>query len=147
MENPRREGKKLIKDIRNLFRLKQEQNDTAIKGKRNLFRLNTKITGIGEIILRNTKNLFEYEKEKENYYKPTGVNNFWSSNYIEYKSNSDENRILSVGENLDKIRQYSRGIINDLKQSDTWKNQFTITANFISSKDDHDNYHVQTFRK
>ena len=119
MENPRREGKKLIKDIRNLFRLKQEQNDTAIKGKRNLFRLNTKITGIGEIILRNTKNLFEYEKEKENYYKPTGVNNFWSSNYIEYKSNSDENRILSVGENLDKIRQYSRGIINDLKQSDT----------------------------
>ena len=147
MENPRREGKKLIKDIRNLFRLKQEQNDTAIKGKRNLFRLNTKITGIGEIILRNTKNLFEYEKEKENYYKPTGVNNFWSSNYIDYKSNSDENRILSVGENLDKIRQYSRGIINDLKQSDTWKNQFTITANFISSKDDHDHYHVQTFRK
>ena len=147
MENPRREGKKLIKDIRNLFRLKQEQNDTAIKGKRNLFRLNTKITGIGEIILRNTKNLFEYEKEKENYYKPTRVNNFWSSNYIEYKSNSDENRILSVGENLDKIRQYSRGIINDLKQSDIWKNQFTITVNFISSKDDHDHYQVQTFKK
>ena len=139
--------KKLIKDIRNLFILKQEQNDTAIKGKRNLFRLNTKITEIREIILRNTKNLFEYEKEKEHYYKPAGVNNFWSSNYIECKSNSDENRILSVGENLDKIRQYSRGIINDLKQSDTWKNQFTIIVNFISSKYDHDHYHVQTFKK
>ena len=39
MENPRREGKKLIKDIRNLFRLKQEQNDTAMKDIRNQFRL------------------------------------------------------------------------------------------------------------
>ena len=33
-------------------------------------------------------------------------NNSWSNNYIEYKSNSDKNRILSVEENLDKIRSY-----------------------------------------
>ena len=31
MENPRYEEEKIIKDIRNLFRLKKEQNDTAIK--------------------------------------------------------------------------------------------------------------------
>ena len=60
-------------------------------------------------------------KKKENYYKPVKVNNFWSNNYIEYKSNSDRNKILSVEEYLDKIRPYLKDIINDLKKSDTWK--------------------------
>ena len=36
MNNPRSEEGKIIKDIRNLFRLKKELNDTAIK---DLFRL------------------------------------------------------------------------------------------------------------
>ena len=44
MENPRSEEEKIIKDIRNLFRLK--------KG----------VKGIKDIALRNIKNLFEYEK-------------------------------------------------------------------------------------
>ena len=39
MENPRSEEEKVIKDIRNLFRLKQEQNDTVVKDIRNQFRL------------------------------------------------------------------------------------------------------------
>ena len=38
MENPRPEGEKIIKDIRNLLRLKKELNYTAIKDIRNLFR-------------------------------------------------------------------------------------------------------------
>ena len=41
-----------------------------------------------------------YEKEEENYYKPVKVNTFWSNNYIEYKSNGDKNKILSVEEDL-----------------------------------------------
>ena len=44
--------------------------------------------------------------------------------------------MLSVEEYFDKIRPYLRDIINDLKQSDTWKIQLTITINFISSKYD-----------
>ena len=39
MKNLRPEEEKIIKGIRNLFRLKKEQNDTAIKTVRNLFRL------------------------------------------------------------------------------------------------------------
>ena len=65
MENPRSEEEKIIKDIRNIFRLKKE------------------VKGIKDIALRNIKNIFEYEKEEENY-KPVRVNNFWSNNYIEY---------------------------------------------------------------
>ena len=57
----------------------------------------------------------EYEKEEGKYCKSVRVNNFWSNNYIEYKSNGDKNRMLSVEEYLDKIRPYLRNIINDLK--------------------------------
>ena len=147
MRNPRSEEEKIIKYIRNLFRLNKEQNDTAIKDIRNLFRLKKEIKGIKDIVLRNIKNLFEYEKEEEICYKPVRVNNFWSNNYIEYKSNGDKNRILSVEKYFDKIRAYLRDIINDLKQSDTWKIQLTITINFISSKDDNDEEHVMHSKK
>ena len=112
MENPSSEEEKIIKDIRNLFRQKKEQSDTAIKDMRNLK------NEVKDIVLRNVKNLFEFEKE-ENYYKPVRVNNFWSNNYIEYKSKGDKNRILSIEEYLDKIRPYLKDIINDLKKSDT----------------------------
>ena len=68
-----------------------------------------------------SKNLFEYEKQEQNYYKAVRVNNIWSNNYIEHKINSNKNRVLSVDEYLDKIWPYLKGIINDLKKSDTWK--------------------------
>ena len=37
MENPRSEEENTLKDTTNLFRLKKEQNDTAIKYIRNIF--------------------------------------------------------------------------------------------------------------
>ena len=58
MKNLRSEEEKTIKDRRNLFRIKKE------------------VKGIKDIILRNTKNLLEYEKEEENCYKPVRINNF-----------------------------------------------------------------------
>ena len=64
MKNPRPKEEKIIKGIRNLFRLKKEIKDT---------------------VLRNINKLFEYEKEEENYYKPVRVHNFWNNNYIKYK--------------------------------------------------------------
>ena len=42
IENPQCKEEKSIKYIKNLFRLKEEQNDTAIKDIRNLFRLKKK---------------------------------------------------------------------------------------------------------
>ena len=61
------------------------------------------------------------------YYKPVRVNNFWSNNYIECKSNGDKNRILPVDEYLDKIRQYLKDITNELKKSDALKIKLTVT--------------------
>ena len=52
----------IVKDIRNLFSLKKEQNDTAIIDMRNLFRLKKKeIKGIKDIVFRNIRNVFEYK--------------------------------------------------------------------------------------
>ena len=39
MENPRVKIEKINKSIRNLFRLKKEQNDTATEDIRNIFRI------------------------------------------------------------------------------------------------------------
>ena len=47
MENPKSEEEKIIKDIRNLFKLTKE------------------IIGIKDIVLRSIKTLFEYEKEED----------------------------------------------------------------------------------
>ena len=41
--------------------------------------------------------------------------NFWSNNYIEYESNGDGNKTLSVEEYLNEIRPYLKDIINNLK--------------------------------
>ena len=105
MENPRSEEEKIMEDIRNHFRLKKKLNDTATKDIRKLFKLK-RIKQIKYIKLQDVKNLFEHEEEEENYYNPVKVNDFLSKNYIEYKSNSDINKRLSLEEYLNKIRPY-----------------------------------------
>ena len=124
----------MIKDIRNLFRLERKLNYTAIKDIRNPLILNKETKEIKYIILWDIKNLFENEEdEEENYYKPVREKNFWRSNYIEYKSNGDINKRLSVEEYLNKVRPYLKDLINNVKKSDTWKIQLTIANNVISS--------------
>ena len=113
----------------------EEENIT--KDIRNHFRLEKETEAIKDRILRDFKNFFEHE-EAENYYKPVRLSNFWSNNYIEYKSNGDRNKTLSVEEYLNKIRPYLKDIINNLKKSDTWKIQLTIANNFISSIDNNE---------
>ena len=72
---------------------------------------------------------------EENNYKLVRVSNFWSNNYIEYKSNSDRNKAISVEECINKSRPYLKDIINNLKKFDAWKIQLTIRNIFISSID------------
>ena len=57
-----------------------------------------------------------YEHKQGNYYKLLGVSNFWSNNYIEYKSFSDRNKTLPVEKHLNKIRPYLKDI-NNLKKN------------------------------
>ena len=66
MESLSIEEENIIKDIRNIFRLKKEHNLTAIKGIRNLFRQDKETKAIKDRILRDIKNIFEHEKKKKN---------------------------------------------------------------------------------
>ena len=63
MENQKPEEEKIIKDIRNLFRLKKELNYTAIKDITNIFRLEKETKAIKNRIIRDIKSLFEHEEE------------------------------------------------------------------------------------
>ena len=63
MENPRPEEDKIIKDIRNIFRLKKELNYSAIIYIRNLFKLEKDTKAIKDRILRDIKNFFEHGEE------------------------------------------------------------------------------------
>ena len=133
-----------IKENRNLFRLKNETGNTAVKDKINLFTLKNENNAVKNRIIRDIRSLFENEEE---YYKPVRVGNLWSNNYIEYESNSDKYKTLSVEEYiLHNIRLYLKDIINNLKKSDTGKIQLTIAIDFISSKGN-DEEHVMHSKK
>ena len=83
--------------------------------------LDFKKKSIKDRIIRDIRNLFE--NEGEYYYKPVGVGNFWSNNYIEYESIADR-KTLSI-ETI--IKRY-----NKLTQkSDTCKIQSTTTKKFV----------------
>ena len=69
---------------------------------------------IRQRLLRDIRNPFE--QEKEDYYKPEKVGNFWSNNYIEYEINSDRNVTLLLEEYLNKIWPHLR----DIKSEKTW---------------------------
>ena len=73
--------------------------------------------------------------KKKKVIKLVRVSNFSSNNYIEYESNCDRNKTISVEEYLNKVRSYLKGIINNLKISDTCEIQLTIANNSISSID------------
>ena len=85
----------IIKDVRNLFRLEKERDDTAIRGIRNLFLLLEKETKVIKgRILGDIRNTFKHEGS---YYKPVREGNFWRT---------DRNKALSVEEYLNKIKPY-----------------------------------------
>ena len=85
--------KKRNKEIRG----KKEINDILIKDR----------------IIKDIRRLFEQEND-DYYFKLKIVSNFWNNNYIEYESNSDRNKILSLDEYLNKIEPYLTNVIIDL---------------------------------
>ena len=70
---------------------------------------------IRDKIIRYIKTLLEQE---EDYYKPERVRNSWKNNYIEYESNGNKNRNLSLDKDLPKIKPHFRNIIINLQSSE-----------------------------
>ena len=61
-------------------------------------------------MLRDIRTLYE---SNEDYCKPMGTSNAFSSNYIEYESNGDKDKPLSIEEYLNEIRLYLNNLIDD----------------------------------
>ena len=68
---------------------------------KNLFRLTKENKVIKNRIIRDFRNLFDHE-EKRYYYKLVRLGNFWSDNYIYYKSKSDR-KALSIKNIIAKL--------------------------------------------
>ena len=62
-------------------------------------------------ILRDIRPL--YESDEEDHYKLIRTGNAFSSNYIEYESNGDKDKTLSIKEHLDEIRPYLNNFIEN----------------------------------
>ena len=62
------------------------------------------IKAVKDRIIRDIKNLFE--QKEQDYYKPVRVGIFYSNNYIEFESNDDTNKTLSIREYRNEIKPY-----------------------------------------
>ena len=74
----------------------------------------------------------------KDHYKPVILNTAFNNNYMEYESEGDKDKTLTINKYLDKVRLYLVDMINDHKTKSEWKIQLTIAINFISSKSDSD---------
>ena len=106
-----------------------EENMT--KSIRKLFKLKKENKAIKDRTIRDIKTLLE---EEDDYYKPTRLGDFWNNNYMEYESDSNENKNLSVKEYLDEIKLYLRHILINLQKSGTWKVQLIIAITLFLLK-------------
>ena len=80
---------------------------------------------IKDTIIKDIRTLFE--EEEEGYYEPKRLSNFGNNNYIEYESNDDQSRNLSLAEYFNEIKAYLRTIIINLQNSDAQKIELIIT--------------------
>ena len=91
-----------------------------------------KIEEIKKLIYDPRNNLFKQEKDNN---KSVRIGNAFSSNYIEYKSNGNKDKALSIQDYLDEIKPYLSDIINDHKTQGEWKITITMAINLFPSKD------------
>ena len=116
-------SKKILKSI--IKEMKETFHDSIMNR-------DEKIEGIKEIIYDLKNNLL---KPKEDNYQPIKIGNGFSSNYIEYRSNGDKDKTLSIKDYLDEIKPYLSDIKNDHTTQGDWKIHLTMIINFFSSKD------------
>ena len=81
--------------------------------------------------LRDIRSILD---SKEDYYEPIKINNAFNDNYIEYESNGDKDKQLSIEEYLHMIKPYWSKMINSHKTRNEWKIQLVLEISLIYSK-------------
>ena len=75
-----------------------------------------------------------YDDIDEDYYKPIRIGNAFSSNYIDYESNGDKDKKLSIKDYFNEIRPYLNDLIDSYRTHSEWKVQLTMPIKFFSLK-------------
>ena len=76
-------------------------------------KVNKEGNAIKDKLLRDMRALFE--SNDNDYYELVKTSNSFNSNYIEYESNGDKNKSLSIKEYLNKVRSYLSDMIYNLE--------------------------------
>ena len=85
---------------------------------------------VSDTIIRDLRALYE---SNEDYYEPKKIKSAFHDNYVEYESNVDKDKRLSIEEYFNMIRPYLSNTIEDHK--DEWKIQLTMEISLIFIKD------------
>ena len=81
--------------IVSLIKTNTTENYSKLTRVQNVFKGQKIIKIIEDIIISDTRNVFE-RKEEEDYYKPVRVNKFYSENFIICEIMGDKNKIVST---------------------------------------------------
>ena len=79
-----------------------------------------------------------FEPDRKDYHEPIRNKNAFNKDYIEYESNGNKEKTLSIEKDLYEITLYLNKIINDLKTQGKWKTQLLTAINFLPTKDNND---------
>ena len=109
---------------------KDSNTDEMLQSIRNFF-TQEKEKDIKDGVLRDKRTLYKLKKD---YYEPIRNGNAFKINYIEYESNGDKDKTLSIKEYLDEIRPYLNNLIDDHRTQGEWKIQLTMAIRFFLLK-------------
>ena len=101
-----------------------------------------KIAEIKDIVksplLNKRKKIKKIEKifkiKRYDAYKPIKIRGAFSDNFVEYQSNGDRDKSISIARYLNIIRENLRKLIDSKKNNGEWNIQLIMKINFISSR-------------
>ena len=91
---------------------------------------------VSSLLLKGKRNIVfkPRKKSKKDVYKPIKISGAFSDNFVEYQSNGNRDRSISIARYLNNIREHLKKLIEDKKKSGEWKIQLIMKINYISSR-------------
>ena len=122
-----------VKNFENLSRVELVKEIDKLEPPKELKK--KKITS--SLLLKGKKNIGfkpKKSKPKKDVHKPIKISGAFSDNFVEYQSNGNRDKSISIARYLNNIRENLKKLINDQKKNGEWKIQLIMKIDFISSR-------------
>ena len=96
--------------------LKKSKKSFEIKHKKYIYIQET----VNKLILKVKQ---PKKNNRKDVYKPIKISGAFSDNFVEYQSNGNRDRSISIARYLNNIKEHLRKLINDKKKNGEWKIQ------------------------